>query len=115
MAWTPAPRSPWAEKMVALGRGLGDDGASLIALDAGALKAAAQACTSLSDFGDTWWEEPFARLTTALIDEAQLHLPGRLRTRAELQLILQNRLRLVEVWKRYPAIDEEPVHAPIVV
>jgi hypothetical protein len=101
--------------MVALGRGLGDDGRSLISLRPEDLCAAAQATTGLDDFGDPWWEEPFRRLCTALDEEAQLHLPGRLRTRAELQLILQNRLRLVDVWQKEPAILEEEIHGPIVV
>ena len=101
--------------MVSLGRGLGDDGRSLISLHPDDLRRAACATTGLDDFGDTWWEEPFRRLCTALDEEARLHLPGRLRTRAELQLILQNRLRLVEVWQKEPAILEEEVRSPIVV
>jgi len=101
--------------MISLGHGLGDDGRSLISLEPDELRRAAQATTGLDDFGPTWWEEPFLRLCTSLDHEARLHLPGRLRTRAELQLILQNRLRLVDVWKREPAIDDEAVHSPIVV
>jgi Sulfotransferase family len=101
--------------MVSLGRGLGDDGRSLISLHPDDLRRAACATTGLDDFGDTWWEEPFRRLCTALDEEARLHLPGRLRTRAELQLILQNRLRLVDVWQKEPAILEEEVRSPIVV
>jgi Sulfotransferase family len=101
--------------MVSLGKGVGDDGRSLISLHPDDLRHAATAVTGLDDFGDTWWEEPFTRLLTALDTEARLHLPGRLRTRAELQLILQNRLRLVDLWHRTPAIDHERVHAPIVV
>jgi hypothetical protein len=101
--------------MVSLGRGLGDDGRSLISLDPDDLRAAATATTGLDDFGDDWWEEPFRRLCTSLEAEARLHLPGRLRTRGEIQLILQNRLRMVDLWAREPAVLREPVHAPIVV
>ena len=54
-------------------------------------------------------------LCTALEDEAELHLAGRLRARAELQLIAQNRLRLVDLWKREPTIAEEAVRGPIIV
>jgi hypothetical protein len=115
MPWEPPPRSPWAEKMVSLGRGLGDDGRSLISLQPDHLRASAIDNTGFSDFGDTWWEEPFTRLCAALDDQARLHLPGRLRTRAEIQLILQNRLRLVEAWKQEPAIDDQEVRGPIVV
>jgi hypothetical protein len=113
--WTPPPRSPWTEKLISLGRGLGDDGRSVVSLQPDELRQSARDCTGLTDFGDSWWEEPFRRLCTSLDSEAQLHLPGRLRTRGELQLILQNRLRLVDLWQREPAVDDERVHAPIVV
>ncbi len=101
--------------MVTLGQGVGDDGRSLISLRPEDLRAAATSTTGLDDFGDTWWEEPFTRLCTSLDGEAQLHLPGRLRTRGELQLILQNRLRMVALWKKEPAVLRQPVEAPIVV
>jgi hypothetical protein len=103
------------DKMVALGRGLGDDGRSIVSVEPEALTAAAQATTGLDDFGDTWWQEPFERLCASLDDEANLHLPGRLRIRGELQLILQNRLRMVDLWAREPEVLEQPVPAPIVV
>ncbi len=115
MPWTPPPRSPWAEKLIALGEGIGDDGRSLISLEPDLLRQSAQETTGLDDFGDTWWEEPFRRLCRSLNDEARLHLPGRLRTRGELQTILQNRLRLVDLWREEPAIADESIHAPIVV
>src|ERR1700757_1754407 len=101
--------------MVSLGRGLGDDGRSMVSLLPEDLRAAATSTTGLDDFGDDWWEEPFRRLCTSIDTEARLHLPGRIRTRGELQVILQNRLRMVELWKREPAVLREGVHAPIVV
>jgi hypothetical protein len=101
--------------MVSLGRGLGDDGRSMVSLRPDDLTRAASATTGLDDFGDGWWEEPFRRLCTSLDDEARLHLPGRIRTRGEIQLILQNRLRMVELWKREPGVLREPLHGPIVV
>ncbi len=115
MSWTPPPRSAWAEKLIAVGDGLGEGGRSVVSLEPDLLRHSATTATGLDDFGDTWWEEPFARLCRSLNDEAELHLPGRLRTRGEIQQILQNRLRLVELWKREPSIDAEAVHAPIVV
>ena len=57
--WAPPSRSPWADKMVALGRGLGDDGRSMISLAPEDLRGAAVSTTGLDDFGDRWWEEPF--------------------------------------------------------
>ena len=101
--------------MVSLGRGLGDDGRSMVSLQPHDLRAAAVATTGFDDFGDGWWEEPFHRLCGSLENEARLHLPGRLRTRGEIQLVLQNRLRMVDLWKREPAVLREAVPAPIVV
>jgi hypothetical protein len=101
--------------MISLGRGLGDDGRSLVSLQPDDLIAAATAVTGLEDFGDSWWEEPFRRLCASLDSEARLHLPGRLRARGELQLILQNRLRMVALWSQEPGVLTQPVEAPIVV
>ncbi len=115
MTWNPPARAPWVEKLAAFGRGLGDDGRSLVSLRADDLLAAAGAATGLEDAGDDWFREPLGRLCAALDEEAELHLPGRIRARAELQLILQNRLRLVDLWRREPAIEEEVVRGPIVV
>ena len=115
MAWQPPPRGPWVDKLAALGRGLGDDGRSLISLRADDLLGAARTATGLDDFGDDWFREPLDRLCGALDDEARLHLPGRLRARGELQLILQNRLRLVDLWAREPSITTGSVRAPIIV
>ncbi|MHB8682303.1 MAG: sulfotransferase family protein [Acidimicrobiales bacterium] len=115
MAWTPPPRAPWVDKLVAYGRGLGDDGRSVVSLRAEDLLAGAESATGLHDWGDPWFRAGLERLCASLDDEAELHLPGRLRARAELQVILQNRLRLVDLWKAEPAIDREPVQAPIIV
>ncbi|MHB8437933.1 MAG: hypothetical protein ACYDD4_02060 [Acidimicrobiales bacterium] len=100
---------------MAYGRGLGDDGRSLISLRADDLLDAARAATGLDDVGDSWFLEPLQRLCRSLDDEAELHLAGRMRARAENQLILQNRLRLVDLWRREPGITDGPVRGPIVV
>ncbi len=115
MGWVPPPRAPWVEKLVAFGQGLGDDGRSLVSLRADDLLTAASAASRLHDVGDDWFREPLERLCQALDDEAELHLAGRIRARAELQLILQNRLRLIDLWQREPGIDSEVVRAPIIV
>ena len=115
MPWVPPERKPWVDKLVAVGRGLGDGGRSVVSLQPDDLLQASIEATGLSDFGDDWFREPLQRLCAALDDEAELHLPGRLRARTELQVILQNRLRLVDLWKREPMIDAEVVRAPIVV
>ena len=115
MNWTPPARAPWVEKVVAYGRGLGDDGRSIVSLTAEGLLTAARAATGLADAGDPWFRDPLERLCTALDEEAELHLAGRLRARAELQVILQNRLRLVDLWKHEPTISQETVRSPIIV
>jgi hypothetical protein len=115
VTWVPPERKPWVEKLVAYGRGLGDGGRSIVSLRADDLLQAATDATGLSDFGDDWFREPLDRLCTALDEEAELHLPGRLRARAELQVILQNRLRLIDLWTQEPGIHAEVVRAPIVV
>src|ERR1700749_3745166 len=98
--------------MIALGRSLGDDGRSMVSLHPEVLQAAAVTTTGLEDFGDDWWEEPFRRLCASLDSEARLHLPGRIRTRGELQVILQNRLRMVDLWNRQPGGPRGAVPAP---
>ncbi len=115
MTWNPPDRAPWVEKLVAFGRGLGDDGRSIVSLRADDLITAARSATGLEDVGDSWFKEPLERLCTALDDEAELHLAGRIRARAELQLILQNRLRLIDLWTKEPGIEDEIVRSPIVV
>jgi hypothetical protein len=115
VTWAPPDRKPWVEKLVAYGQGLGDDGRSIVSLSADDLLRAASETTGLSDFGDDWFLGPLGRLCSALDEEAELHLAGRLRARAEMQVILQNRLRLVDLWNREPDIEEEVVQAPIVV
>jgi Sulfotransferase family len=115
MAWTPPPRAAWVDDLAAFGRGLGDDGRSMVSLDHHDLLAAATQATGLSDFGDDWFRQPLEHLCAALDGEAQLHLAGRIRARAELQLVLQNRLRLVDLWRRQPGIATQPVTAPIIV
>ncbi len=113
--WAPPARAPWVENVVAYGRGLGDNGRSIVSLKAHDLLDAARSATGLDDAGDSWFRDPLERLCTALDDEAELHLAGRLRARAELQLILHNRLRLVDLWKREPSIGQEQVKSPIIV
>jgi hypothetical protein len=115
MAWNPPDRGPWVEKLVALGRGLGDDGRSVVSLRHEELLSAASTATGLDDFGDEWFKLPMHHLCSALDEEAELHLAGRIRARGELQVILQNRLGLIDLWKREPSIEEEKVRGPIVV
>jgi Sulfotransferase family len=103
------------DKLAAMGRGLGDDGRSIVSLRADDLLMAARSSTGLVDTGDDWFREPLERLCTALDEEAELHLAGRIRARGELQLILQNRLGLVDLWRSEPGVAEARVTGPIIV
>ena len=115
MTWSPPPRAPWVDKLATTGRNLGDDGAALVSLEPDELLATAGAMTGLADWGDDWFRGPYGVLLASLRDEARLHLPGRLRARSEVQRILQNRLRLVDLWSREPRVLAGPVDAPVFV
>lgn len=115
MPWTPPARSALAQKLIDLGQALGDDGGSLVSLDPDELLASSRRVTGLDDAGDDWFVEPMRRLCSSLDEEAHLHLPGRIRARGELQVILQNRLRLIDLWSRRPEIQGEAVSSPIIV
>ena len=115
MTWSPPPRAPWVDKLAATGRSLGDDGAALVSLDPDELRSTAEAATGLHDWGGDWFLGPYHVLLDSLEAEARLHLAGRLRTRTELQRILQNRLRLVDLWTREPSVPAAPVDAPVFV
>lgn len=106
----------WVASINALGKGLGDDGASMISLDPDTVMAAAKDVTGLSDFGqDDWFVEPFHALCDALEKEAQLTLLGRVMARHEIQLLLQNRLRVEDTLKKHPQILDEPIENPVFV
>lgn len=113
MTWTPPAREPWAERLIQIGRNLGDDGRSLIALDAPSLIAAAEAATELRDWGDETFRQPLDVLCRAFDEEARLHLLGRLFARTEVQRILQNRLR-VNAWRTaHPEVADQRIERPI--
>ena len=100
----------------ALGKGLGDDGRSVISLDPDAILGAAKRNTGLDDFGeDDWFVEPLHSLCKALEEEAQLTLLGRLMARHEIQVLLQNRLGIEDTIKKNPQILDEEIVDPIFV
>lgn len=81
--------------------------------------------TGLSDFGQDntnraagaaaqpSWRDHLDVLLTALENESDLHLLGRMIVRSEVLAALANRLRLAELWRRQPQILETPVNAPV--
>ena len=106
----------WVKSINALGKGLGDEGRSMISLDPSVIMGAAVENTGLSYFGeDDWFVEPLHALCNALETEAQLTLLGRLMARHEVQSLLQNRLRVEDTLKQNPEILDEPIENPIFV
>jgi hypothetical protein len=86
-----------------------------VQLSRGALMEAAVAATGLDDPGDVPFAEALDVLLAALHDEAGL---DRARADAAAQAnirLLVKRLRLVDDRKRYPAIADEAITAPIVI
>ena len=109
--WTPPARPDWLAKLNQEGRGM--DIASLVPLRAQELLDTAMANTGLSDFGKDEWREPFEILVKAINEEAELNLFGRLMTRSDLLIWLQERLEIEETYRRHPEIEDEVVDAPV--
>lgn len=86
---------------------------SWVALDETSLLTEALRRTGLTDFGDGDFREPMRRFLAALEREAKLHYVGRTLARADVVEWLENRLRIVDLCKREPAIERAPVAAPI--
>lgn len=111
--WVPPSRPDW------LGAFLDETSAwdldAVAPLQADALIATATRRTGLDDFGTDDWREPFEILVQAIEEEAQLHLFGRLWTRHDLLLFLENRLRIEATYKAHPEIEDEVVDQPVFV
>ena len=115
MTWQPPPRAPWVDQFNVLGENTGDGGRHLISLDEADLLESASRATGLDDYGDSWFREPLGVLLRAFEDEAKLNLIGRLLARADVQRILENRLRIEAHRRAHPEIEEEHIEAPLVV
>lgn len=84
-----------------------------VALDETSLVTEALARTGLADFGPDDFREPMRIFLGALEREAKLHYVGRTLARADVVEWLANRLRIVDLCKREPAVERAPVAAPI--
>ena len=109
--WQAPARAEWVERLNAEGAGM--DLTTLVPLDADSLIATATRATGLTNFGEQGWQEPFRVLTTALDAEAGLSLTGRLMTRSDLLVFLQNRLRIEDCYRRHPEIGDEEIREPL--
>ena len=109
--FTPAPRPAWMKTLNELGDGV--DIGAIVALTPESLMQQAAANTGLTDFGDDDWLEPFTILMRAIDSEAQLHLAGRILTRAELLNYLEARLRIVDWYRTHPEVEREVIDRPV--
>lgn len=97
------------------GRRLQTIGIQSVQLNEEALLATAQKQTQLTDWGDDSFRVGFKVLMTALNEEADLSLVGRLFLRADLSRLLVNRLQIQATLKRHPEILEVPIRRPLVI
>ena len=107
----------WVRRFNLFGAAAGDARA-VVDLDPDALLAVAQANTGLSDLGEVdWpgWTETYRRHLAAIDAESELHLLGRVATRAEVLRIVQTWLRLQQHWRDTPALAHERIDAPLFV
>jgi hypothetical protein len=84
-------------------------------LDVESVMADARKKAGLDDFGDEGFVEPLEVLIAALRDEAPLSAFGRLVSRHFLVQMLVGRLRLEELYRRHPEIEDEVIERPIIV
>src|SRR6476620_4468488 len=114
---TQGDQEDWVRRLNLFGDIVGDP-AAIVGLDPDELLAVARSGTGISDLGEAGgpgWEETYRGLLTAIDAEAQLHLLGRVVTRAEVLKMLQTWLRLQEHWRTSPAVLAEPIDAPLFV
>jgi len=82
-------------------------------LDADHLVDTAVTETSLEDFGDDSYREGLDRLVGALRREGDLTELGEEILGMRLRMLLTNRLRIEDAYRRNPTIDAEPVDGPL--
>ena len=75
-------------------------------LDAGAMVARAKRRTGLEDFGDEWFLEPLAVLVDAINAEAELTPLGQWIQKARLEGALVKRLRVEQLLRQHPEIQD---------
>jgi hypothetical protein len=78
-------------------------------VDKDSLIRAARKATGLYNFGIDFWDEPLDRLLYSIREEAGLHPIGSFITRQRMINLLCVRLRAEELFRRYPAILEQPL------
>jgi hypothetical protein len=87
----------------------------LFSLEEEELFAAARRQTQLEDFGPARFREPLHALLRSLDSEAHLHPFGRFSVRRLILQLLVTRLRMVDLLRRHPEIEDQSLEAPIIV
>ncbi|HKA16104.1 MAG TPA: sulfotransferase [Myxococcota bacterium] len=107
------PRLPFALRALnALG---GPIARWVLSLDPEDLLAAASARTGLTDYGDPSFREPLAVLLEAFEHDADLSAVGRISARGLVLQLLANRLRIEDLFRQHPEIEEERIERPIII
>ncbi len=110
-AWQAPVRPEWLAALNREGEYL--DLKSLVHLDRDSLIETACLKAGLRDFGKDHWREPLELLCRDIDGAAQLTLMGRLMTRSDLLIWLQNRLQIMELLRVHPEILEQKIEAPM--
>lgn len=97
------------------GRAANNLGLHPVNLGFDALLQKARDNTGLANFGEDDFHEPLMMLLQGLEEEAELNLMGRIIARADLLRTLENRLGLVDLLKKHPEIEEQPIERPLFV
>ncbi|HEX4429567.1 MAG TPA: sulfotransferase [Frankiaceae bacterium] len=79
------------------------------------LMDAASEQTGLDDFGADWFREPLDVVCRAIPKEAGLSPTGRVTAGMSLVGMLTNRLRLEDLIRRHPEIEQVPISRPIII
>ena len=87
----------------------------LVSLDSESLMAEACKRTGLDNFGDDHFLEPLEVLLHALRTEAPLSAFGRLVARHFIVQLLGSRLRMEELYRLHPEIENEKIERPIII
>ncbi len=86
-----------------------------VSLEPETLLHAASRQTGLSDFGDDRFREPLEILLRAVQTDTVLSPFGRFATRQLVLQLLKSRLRLEELYRKHPEIEDEEIVSPIIV
>ncbi|MBV8786573.1 MAG: sulfotransferase [Mycobacterium sp.] len=83
--------------------------------DADELEAGARAATGLEDFGSPYYREGLERIVDALNNEADLNDMGRVIQHATTSNALIQRLKIEDVYRLHPEIDDQEIDGPVFV